>query len=163
MNETIQTFSVRGKKYAATGFPTEHGFVVFKGGRVNPVRPAFAEKSGYFPLRKSLEEQGLIVDDVLTDDVTFASAQKAVSIVMGRGGDYKRDWKTEDGTTFGEFYGLFGDPTEVEHRVTTRHYLEVPYGADGSLPPPKTDEHGVRTTFREVERDGGAYVIEERR
>lgn len=82
----------------AEGFVDASGFVVLKGSHVCSIKKSFEDgQPGYFKLRKKLEEEKIIDNNVFTKDWLFTAPSAAAAIIFGRGTNGKKSWKTEAG------------------------------------------------------------------
>jgi hypothetical protein len=104
------TLYLKSKGVAATGFDTPAGFVVHKGSRAvgdDKITQSMVEHVPHLKDRRDdLIRQGVLVQDgdtfIFSQHYTFGSPSTAASVVMGRNGNGRADWKTADGRSLRE-------------------------------------------------------------
>lgn len=104
-----EVYTLKGRKWEATGKLTTEGFVVFAGSKVNAAPESF-RRNPYFPARAKCEEDGVIVDGVFTRDFIFRSAAAAACVVAAGMKVARKAWvyTNEEGLTmtFGEAHPI---------------------------------------------------------
>lgn len=89
----MQIFICKGNNAKAKGFPSSNGFTVLKDSIFSDhTVPSFSTAS--LNLRKKLEEENIIINNVLQKDYEFSSPSAASTIVLGRPSNGNDDWKT---------------------------------------------------------------------
>ncbi len=86
------------------GFISAGGFTVIKGTRTSDYCvPSFEIRSrSYYELRKKLEADGTIANQIFTRDYEFSAPSAASAVILGRSSNGRIDWKTQDGTKLKE-------------------------------------------------------------
>lgn len=95
-------FVIGGREWLAKGKLSEEGFVVFAGSVANDVPKSFEANKVYFPIRRRLEDEGVIEGGVFQRDYTFRSAAQAGCVVASANIQAVKKWHTEpdaDGET----------------------------------------------------------------
>lgn len=89
----------KGNGASATGFVSTNGFTVLSGSTVsNHTVNSFATNVvSWYKLRIKLEEDGTIVNGILTKDYEFSSPSAASAIMLGRPSNGNTDWKDTSG------------------------------------------------------------------
>lgn len=89
----------KGSGASAKGFLSAGGLTVLKGSKVSAGTVPSLETKGksYYNLRKRLEEDGIIVDGLFTQDYEFNAPSAASAVVLGHTSNGNVDWKTADG------------------------------------------------------------------
>ncbi|MBR2215712.1 MAG: DUF4357 domain-containing protein [Selenomonadaceae bacterium] len=95
-------FYCRRKTFQATGYASSRGFVVMKGSQVSEKIRENLERS-YGPLRRQLENSGVITNSVFQQDYVFPSPSAAAGVVLGSSGNGNIEWQTINGRNFGSF------------------------------------------------------------
>ena len=88
----------QGSEKEAVGKYTNEGFLVFKDSNIGGISDSLS--SGYKKLREKYSY--LIINNKLSENISFNSASAASSFVLGRNSNGRIDWKTNEGKTFGE-------------------------------------------------------------
>lgn len=99
--EEVPVFHSKGQKAAASGKPTDDGFVIFKGSRLSRETTNSAPKQVNSLRMKHADS--ISPSFIVTKDIRFSSPSGAAGFVGGssiNGNDY---WVTDDGITLGQF------------------------------------------------------------
>lgn len=100
IDEKIEKLYCKNKdgSVLAEGFVDVSGFMVLKGSHVCPIRGSFEKgQTGYFKLRKKLENDKIIDNGLFTKDWLFNAPSAAAAIIFGRGANGQKEWKTASG------------------------------------------------------------------
>ena len=100
-NEDGFVFLLAGRGGYASGYPAgPDKFVVKKGGRIaHDVTDGLP--TGYKEARDKLISDGVIVNDLFTEDYTFSSPSTAAAVVLGRSSNGQKEWTCLDGRSLG--------------------------------------------------------------
>lgn len=113
-----EQFYLDARGIKASGIVTGSGFTVFTG---NEVRPTIAKylKKPLVDLRHQCENDGTIVNWILTRDMDFTSPSTAAYFLFGANASGPQTWKDENGMTMLEYdklaAGVLKDPTDREY------------------------------------------------
>lgn len=87
-------FVLEGNDWGGWGKLTEDGFKVYAGSFAHDCTPSFKAKSQYYPIRRRLEDEGVIVDGFFVKDFTFRSAAQAGCVLASAHIQATRLWHT---------------------------------------------------------------------
>ncbi len=106
-----QRLLLRGKNLKAEGYEATEGFIVFKGSdaATDPVPSMKDVTRGYFDLRQSLIDEGVLMPDgnklMFKQDYSFNSPSAAAAVILGRNANGRTEWKDVQGRTLKEIQG----------------------------------------------------------
>lgn len=89
------TFYIKGRGWQGKGMLTEDGFTVFAGSIANEASPCFLRDKYYYPIRKALEDNGVIVNGMFLKDFIFKSAAQAGCVIAAACIQAAKKWHTE--------------------------------------------------------------------
>ena len=89
----------------ASGYAGNNGEFIVKAGSTISTDTTPSCQSSYMETRKSLIDNGFIVNGIFTQDYSFDSPSAAAVIVSGRSANGRREWTTLDGRQFGKVIG----------------------------------------------------------
>lgn len=105
------------KGVAATGYPSDEGFVVKAGSDAYSETNEKSINPGYAALREKLKDQGVLVPKPGSPkllrfevDYPFSAPSAAAAVVIGNNASGNQVWKTADGKTLGEILESQGAP-----------------------------------------------------
>lgn len=98
-----EKFILSGRGGNASGYPLDDdNFVVFAGSKISKdITEGFPQ--GYYDLRESLIQNGVIVKGVFVENHTFTSSSAAAAVVLGRSANGRKEWTLLDGRTYGKY------------------------------------------------------------